>query len=176
MLISIMLAWIVTIGSVIALLWVLTRMALRRRGEGSPNGEDDRAEFSLERYQPMGRLLGDEDLLFLKSQPGYRSEMGSRWERERRRIFRLYLTELKSDFRHLHRQARELVANADAGSAGLVETLMKQQIRFLWVTTALECRLALQRVGLGKADVTPLMELIDAMRADLAQRTSPLPA
>ena len=52
------------------------------------------AEFSLERYQPMGRLLGDEDLLFLKSQPGYRSELGSRWERERRRIFRLYLTEL----------------------------------------------------------------------------------
>jgi hypothetical protein len=57
-----------------------------------------------------------------------------------------------------------------------VETLMKQQVAFLRVTTALECRLALQRVGLGKADVAPLMQLIDAMRADLAQRTSPLAA
>jgi len=168
-------AWIVTLGSVAGLFLLLFRLALRRRRHATWHVEEN-AEFSLDRYQPMGRLLGDEDLLFLKSQPGYRPEIGARWERERRQIFRSYLKELKSDFRHLHAQARELVANSGADSAGLVETLMKQQLAFLRVTAALECRLALQRVGLGKADVAPLMELIDAMRADLAQRTSPLTA
>jgi len=169
------LAWFVTLGSVAGLLLLLFRLASRRRRAASWHVEE-KAAFSLDRYQPMGRLLGDEDLLFLKSQPGYRPAMGARWERERRQIFRSYLRELKSDFRHLHAQARELVANSGADSASLVETLMKQQMAFFRVTTALECRLVLQRVGLGKADVAPLMQLIDAMRADLAQRTSLLTA
>jgi hypothetical protein len=168
-------AWFVTLGSVAGLFILLFRLAMRRRRQATWQVEE-KAEFSLDRYQPMGRLLGDEDLLFLKSQPGYRPEIGARWKRERRQIFRFYLNELKGDFRHLHAQARELVANSDADSAGLVETLMKQHLAFLRVTTALECRLVLQRVGLGKADVAPLMELIDSMRADLAQRTSPLTA
>ena len=168
-------AWFVTLGSIAALFLLLFRLAYRRRW-AAPRHVEEKAAFSMDRYEPMGRLLGNEDLLFLKSQPGYRPDIGARWERERRQIFRFYLNELKSDFRHLHSQARELVANSDADSAGLVETLMKQQMAFFRVTTALECRLVLQRVGLGKADVAPLMQLIDAMRADLAQRTSPLTA
>src|ERR1700681_2738023 len=168
-------AWIVTLGSVAGLFVLLFRLALRRRRSASGHVEE-RAAFSMDRYQPMGRLLGDEDLLFLKTQPGYRPEIGARWKRERLQIFRFYLNELKSDFRYLHAQARDLVANSAADSAGLVDTLMKQQMAFFRVTTALECRLVLQRVGLGKADVAPLMQLIDAMRADLAQRTSPLTA
>jgi len=124
----------------------------------------------------MGRLLAEEDLAFLKSQPGYSAAAGARWKRERHRIFRLYLGELKDDFRRLHAQARELVAQSGADSADLVEVLMKQQIQFVRATTALEFRLALHRMGMGTVDVTPFMELIGAMRADLAQRTAPLMA
>jgi len=51
--------------------------------------------------------------------------------------------------------------------------LMKQQMKFLMVTTALECRLALQWMGIGRVDITPLIELVEAMRLDLAQRTAP---
>ena len=116
------------------------------------------------------------DLAFLQAQPGYRAEMGARWKRERRRLFRLYLQELKSDFRRLHAQAREMVAQSGAESAGLVEVLMKQQMIFLRATAALEFRLALQAMGIGKVDVAPFMQLIEAMRVDLAQRTAPLTA
>jgi len=169
---SLMLAWVVTVGSLTGLLWVLARMILRGRSAATLDREET-AGFSLDRYQSMGRLLAEEDLVFLKSQPGYRAEMGARWKRERRRIFRLYLAELKADFRKLHAQARELVAGSEADSAALVEVLMKQQFTFMMATTALEFRLALQWIGIGRVDIRPLVELIEAMRIDLAQRTAP---
>ena len=124
----------------------------------------------------MAALLADDDLAFLQVQPGYRAAMGARWKRERRRLFRLYLQELKSDFRRLHAQAREMVAQSGAESAGLVEVLMKQQVIFLRATSALEFRLALQAMGIGKVDVAPFMQIIEAMRVDLAQRIEPLTA
>ena len=170
---TLVLAWVVTVGSLAGLLWVSTRMILRRRRSSATPDSDETAGFSLDRYRPMGRLMAEEDLVFLKSQPGYRAEMGERWKRERRRIFRLYLAELKADFRRLHAHARELVAASGADSAGLVDVLMKQQITFLMATTALEFRLALQGIGVGKVDITPLIELIEAMRVDLAQRAAP---
>jgi hypothetical protein len=166
------LAWVVTVGSLTGLLWVLTRMILRRRSAATQDS-DEAPGFSLDRYQPMGRLMAEEDLVFLKSQPGYRAEMGARWKRERRRIFRLYLAELKADFRRLHAHARELVAGSGADSAALVEVLIKQQMTFMMATAALEFRLAMQRIGVGKVDITPLIELVEAMRVDLAQRTAP---
>jgi len=172
---SLMLAWVVTVGSLTGLIWVLTRMILRRRQSSATLDSDETAAFSLDRYQPMGHLMAEEDLVFLKSQPGYRAEIGERWKRERRRIFRLYLAELKADFRRLHAHARELVASSGADSAALVEVLIKQQVTFLRATTALEFRLALQQIGVGKVDITPLIELVEAMRVDLAQVTAPHP-
>lgn len=124
----------------------------------------------------MAALLADDDLAFLQAQPGYRAAIGARWKRERRRLFRLYLQELKSDFRGLHAQAREMIAQSGAESAGLVEVLLKQQMIFLRATVALEFRLALQAMGIGRVDVVPFMQLIEAMRVDLARRTAPLTA
>jgi hypothetical protein len=146
-------------------------MILYRRRSSPDSDETD--SFSLDRYQPMGHLMAEEDLVFLKAQPGYRAEIGERWKRERRRIFRLYLAELKADFRRLHAHARQLVAGSGADSAALVEVLMKQQFTFLMATTALEFRLALQQIGIGKVDITPLIEMVEAMRVDLAQMTAP---
>ena len=171
---TLMLAWVVTVGSLILLLWVLTRMILRRHSTATLNS-DETDGFSLDRYQPMGRLMAEEDLVFLKSQPGYRAEMGVRWKRERRRIFRLYLAELKADFRRLHAEARQLVAGSGADAAPLVEILVKQQLTFAMAIRALEFRLALQWIGIGRVDITPLIEMVEAMRLDLAQRTAVQP-
>jgi hypothetical protein len=169
-------AWVITVGSLAGLLWWLTRLAQSRRHSPAWTGDDSSAHFSLDRYQPMVALFADDDLAFLQAQPGYRGEMGTRWKRERRRLFRLYLYELKSDFRRLHREARELVAQSGAESAGLAEMLMRQQLTFQRATMALEFRLALHAMGIGKVDVAPFMQLIEAMRVDLAQRTAPLMA
>ena len=169
---TVVLAWVVTVGSLILLLWVLTRMLLRRRSFATLDS-DETDGFSLDRYQPMERLMTEEDLVFLKSQPGYRAEIGDRWKREGRQIFRLYLGELKTDFRRLHAHTRELVAASGADSSALAEVLMKQQVTFLMATTALEFRLALHWIGVGQVDITPLTELLEVMRVELAQRTAP---
>jgi hypothetical protein len=137
---------------------------------------NDSEGFSLERYEPMSRLLAEEDFLFLAAQPGYRPEMGAKLRRERRRIFRLYLRELAQDFHGLHRQARALVAESHAEHSGLVGLLMHQQITFWRAMAGIELRLAASRLNLANVDVRGLLDSIEAMRLDLARLAAPVPA
>jgi hypothetical protein len=166
------LSWLAVAGSFATLLGVVVWMLVRQRQTNVDvidGALDDSLGFKIESYRPMERLLADEDLIFLQSQPGYRREMGERWKRERRRIFRLYFKELKRDFRRLHAEARGLVARADADSADLVRVLMHQRWTFLRATAHLEFRLALAWVGIGKVDAAPLIELMEAMRANVSR-------
>jgi hypothetical protein len=167
------LGWAATAGSLATVAGLVIWLRLRGRRANAADAADGSWEFSLENYGSMGRLLAEEDLVFLRSQPGYRPEMGARWKRERHRLFRLYLTELKHDFPRLHAQARTLVAHSDADSADLVGVLMRQELTFMRALAGLELRLLLQRAGVGKVDVAPLIELLEAMRLDLAYRTAP---
>ena len=113
---------------------------------------DDSADFSLDRYQPMATPLG-------RRRPGLSESRSQVIERKWARAgsangggsFGYISAELKADFRRLHAQAREMVAESGADSAGLVEVLMKQQFTFCVATTALEFRLALQSMGIGQS-------------------------
>jgi hypothetical protein len=170
-----MTAWVgislaVTVGALLVLSATITWIWWQKRA--TEDGEDSGA-FSIHRYQPMEHLLSDDDFAFLSSQPGYTPEIGARWKRERRHIFKLYLGEMRRDFLRLHAEARLMAANADAESAELVGTLMAQQITFWRAMAGLELRLALRRAGIGKVDVRPLLELLEAMRADLARLNAP---
>jgi len=167
-----MAAWVITLGSFLILSATIARMWWQRRGKKPVGGRETRA-FSIARYQPMEHLLSEQDFEFLASQRGYQPEIGARWRRERRRIFRLYLEELKQDFRQLHAEARGMAAHADAKSADLLGILMHQQITFWRAMAGLELRLALRAAGIGKVDVRPLLELLEAMRADLARVSAP---
>jgi hypothetical protein len=174
------LSWVAAAGSFAALLAVVAWMLVRRRRAENPgviadvigNDGDDSLGFDIERYRPMERLLAEEDFVFLESQPGYRAEIGKHWKRERRRIFRLYLAELRCDFGRLHARARRLVADGEAGSDDLVWMLMRQRWTFLCATAHLEVRLALAGAGIGTVDAGPLIGMLDAMRADLTRRSA----
>ncbi len=102
-------------------------------GSAAPEGRMSHSRSA--KYQPMARLLAEEDFQFLKSQPGYRPAIGARLLRQRRRIFRLYLRELAADFHRLHAEAREIVANSQQPDADLVWVLMRQQVTFWRVMT-----------------------------------------
>jgi hypothetical protein len=166
-------SWAVTVGAILILSATITWIWWQRRGKRAADDGGDAGAFSIHRYQPMEHLLSEDDFAFLSSQPGYTPEIGARWKRERRHIFRLYLNDLRRDFLRLHAEARAMAANADAESAELVGTLMGQQITFWRAMAGLELRLALRSVGIGTVDVRPLLELLEAMRADLARLNAP---
>ena len=58
--------------------------------------------FSVATYRPMERLLSEDDIRFLKSQPGYEPNMEKVLRSDRRKIFRTYLRSLGRDFNRLH--------------------------------------------------------------------------
>jgi hypothetical protein len=144
---------------------------------GTVSGESGDSEgFSLDRYEPMSRLLAEDDFVFLAAQPGYRPEMGAKLRRERRRIFRLYLRELARDFRSLHREARAMVAESQAEYSDLVGLLIRQRLVFIRAMGLVELRLTVSRFSLGNVDVRGLLESMEAMRLDLARIIAPAAA
>jgi hypothetical protein len=162
-------SWAVTVGALLVLSATIAWMWWQRREKRAIHNGGDSGAFSIHRYQPMEHLLSEDDFAFLSAQPGYTPEIGARWKRERRHIFRLYLNDLRRDFLRLHAEARAMAANADAESAELVGILMRQQVTFWRAMAGLELRLALRAAGIGKVNVRPLLELLEAMRADLAR-------
>jgi hypothetical protein len=138
-----------------------------------PAGGRDMEGFSLARYEPMLRLLRDDDLEFLAAQPGYKPEIGKKLRADRRRIFRLYLTELVSDFRRLHATARLAVADSPAENSKLVGVLMRQEVTFWTALAIVEARLMLPGV---QVDVRGFVETVEAMRVDLARLNAPAAA
>jgi hypothetical protein len=135
--------------------------------------EGEQGEFSLARYEPMARLLSEEDLQFVKAQPGYRPEIGKKFSRERRRIFRLYLEELARDFHRLHASARAMVATLPAENAALVGVLIRQKYRFWMEIVALEARLTFT---FGSVDVSGLVNAVASMHAEVSRLSAPAAA
>jgi hypothetical protein len=141
---------------------------------------DERADFSLSRYEPMARLMNDEDLRFLKTQPGFKPEMGKKFIRERRRIFRLYLRELAGEFHRLHAHARAVVASLPSEHSPLVGMLLRQQLRFRYEMAAVELRLSLDGMGVGafagSLDARGLVSAIGRMHEEISRLASPAAA
>jgi hypothetical protein len=134
---------------------------------------EEQVEFSLDRYEPMASLLSDGDLFFLKAQPGYTAEIGRKFSRERRRIFRLYLRELERDFSRLHAHARLVVASLSAEHASLVGILIRQQIRFWYEMAAVEMRLSLSWAGVTSVDARGLVEALGMMHVEINRLAAP---
>lgn len=132
---------------------------------------EQQVEFSPARYEPMARLMSDEDLRFLKAQPGFSPEIGKKFKRERRRIFRLYLQSLAGDFHRLHARARAVVASLPAENSILVGILLRQQVRFWYELAAVEMHLSLSWTG--ALDPRPLLEAVGAMHAELSRLSAP---
>ena len=154
--------------------WVTHRLLCYRRSSDSQEtlSEVSSEDSVLDRYRPMTRLLGSEDLDYLASRPGYRPEMGTRLRRSRRKIFRMYLAELSADFQNLHTRARRVAAEAPEEHADLAALLVTQQVAFWKAVAMIEIRLALSWAGVAPADTTGLVALVARLQQTVAA-TSP---
>jgi hypothetical protein len=156
--------------------WVSHRLLGYRSTWNTPEAiTEGFPETSLDRYRPMTRLLDSEDLRFVASRPGYRTEVGARLRDSRRRIFRMYLAELSADFQRLHAGARRMAAEAPEQHAGLIPVLMWQQIAFWRSLAAIELRLALSWAGLAPTDARGLLKIVEDLQRALAS-AAPTPA
>lgn len=104
------------------------------------------AEFSVEAYRPMERLLLEDDIHFLRRQIGFEPHMEKRLRVDRRRVFRAYLRNLTADFRLLHRAARILVSQHPEDRPDLAAGLVRQQLLFWWRLAGVHTRLCLNAV------------------------------
>ena len=151
--------------------WAWIRLSPRK---GATRDFEASGGFSMERYEPMKRLLAGEDLQFLRKHAC--GKIAARWDRARHRVFRQYLRDLSVDFNRLHAHARALVSESPEQYSDLVGMLMRQQVAFLRAMAGVELRLALHSVGIGTVDVRSLIGVIDSMRLELERSVAPASA
>jgi len=163
-----LLIWVVaTVGAGLVALGVVAWFRLDEYGRARRRSRPDE-EWSLERYQPLARLLSGEDAESLR-QSTRCPQVAARWERSRRRIARLYLRELAVDFHRLHSKARALVAQSPEQYSVLLPILFNQQLAFRWALVMIELRLALGGLNVTAASVEKLIGAIETMHREMSR-------
>jgi hypothetical protein len=129
--------------------------------------------FSLESYAPMERLLGEGDVKFLASQPGYRPEIGRRLMAERRKIFAAYLVHLVRDFNQLVEVGKLMIVYSTRDKQEFARQLWRQQVSFYFAVCSVRLRLALYPLGWSGADPHRLVAAVTAMRDQVVMLATP---
>jgi len=117
-------------------------------------------ELSIERYRPMLRLLDDEELRFLRSQPGFTPKIVAQFRRQRCQIFRGCLRSLSIDFGRICMALKLLMLQASTDRPDLASALIRGQVAFACGVLVVHVRLALYTCGIGTVDVTELVKSI----------------
>jgi hypothetical protein len=130
-------------------------------------------ELSIERYRPMLRLLDDEELRFLRSQPGFTPEIVAQFRRQRCQIFRGCLRSLSIDFGRISMALKLLMSQASTDRPDLASALIRGQVSFACGMVVVHAQLVLYKCGIGSVDVTELLkavqDLFDARLIALAK-------
>ena len=156
-----------TSGSAVTLALIRAKRYLNLDGNAM-----GRESFSPAHYEPMKRLLSEEDFDFLKQKPGVSPALIRRMRLQRRKVFRAYLLELASDFNKLHEEARLMLTVAPEEYSDLVGILMRSQLRFWSALAGVEMRLTLHAMGIGRVDIRGLLAPLETLNAAV-HRTSP---
>lgn len=119
---------------------------------------------SVDRYRPMLRLLGDEDLEFVSANGSLHRTLRAR----RRQLFRSYLRCLARDYSLLLAGVRAVIVQSGVDRPDLVRALAKNRVLFAITLYKVEFRLALHAVGVGKVDISGLVDTLEALRAQVS--------
>ncbi len=122
-------------------------------------------QFSAARYQPMERLLNNQDYLFLASQRGYQPSIARRLRRQRIRIFQAYLGGMIGDFQRLLNAARHIVVYSPNDQLTFAATLWRFRLRFYASVVAVEGRVLLHIFGIGHVDARRLLGNLERMHS-----------
>jgi hypothetical protein len=118
----------------------------------------------VSRYKPMLRLLSGDDLEFVAVNPSLRRKIGSR----RRELFRAYLRCLTKDYARLLAGIRRLMVESGVERPDLAKALAKNRMLFAVALCRIEIHLQLHALGVGKVDVSGLVNALDALRGTVS--------
>jgi hypothetical protein len=153
------------VGSAVACTGFMGATALvlsKLRAPATPSTEKANERVSSGYYKPMARLLA-EDLKSLES-AGFTPRQIRQLRASRRRAFRTYLSDLQSDFRALHGEARLMARDAAADQTDLPVELVKVAVAFHYSVLRAHTQLAAHSVGLRAPDAARLLQPAEWMR------------
>ena len=116
------------------------------------------------RYRPMVRLLSDEDAALVSRDKALARKLRA----QRREIFRGYLNCLTKDYARLLHGVRMAMVRSGEDRPDLARALAKNRMLFTLALCRIEYRLLLHQAGLGKVDVSGLVDAIDALCAQVS--------
>jgi hypothetical protein len=159
---SLFIALLMVIAAGSAALLLLTRMRLLDSVAQSRTRLPDAG-----RYQPMLRLLEDEDLEFA----GANRALKGRIRAQRRELFRGYLRCLTKDYARLLAGLRGLIVESGVDRPDLAKALAKNRMMFALALCRIEVNLQLHALGVGRVDVSGLVDALDALRGAVSVMT-----
>ena len=112
------------------------------------------------RYRPMLRLMAEDDFDFLAGNPKLLRSLRT----ERRKLFRNYLTSLTREYGRLLAGIRLVMVQSRVDRPDLVRALAKNRMLFTLAICRIEYRLAMQSLGLGRVDISGVVEAFDRLR------------
>lgn len=121
-------------------------------------------DFSVSKYRPMQRLLNREDYQFLAAQRGYDPSIAKTLRKDRRRVFRSYLSAMHRDFDRLYYTAKSVAVHAQVDQSQLLQALVTQRAVFIWAMFLVNFRLTLNAVGVDSINTQPLFEALESLR------------
>ena len=124
-------------------------------------------DLSVDRYQPMTRLLGEEDLRFLRSRSGSNTRAFAEFRRQRCEVFQSYLRCLHSDFQRVCMALKIIMVQSRYDRPELARVLIRSQRAFVFGLMMVQVRVLLYRWGVASVEVGGLLSLFDAARLEL---------
>ncbi|HLK48245.1 MAG TPA: hypothetical protein VKT49_08930 [Bryobacteraceae bacterium] len=124
-------------------------------------------ELSTDRYQPMLRLLDEDELRFLSRQPGFTPKLAAQFRRQRCEVFRGYLRSLSRDFTRVSIALKLLMVQASSDRPDLAAALIRTRVAFTFALVAVHLHVILYSLGLGSVNASNLLRLFDGIRLEL---------
>jgi len=142
---------------------IFLQFILKMRSLGSVETRSA-SSLAADRYRPMLRLLSNDDLAFVAANRKTRKAFRAR----RRELFRGYLGYLTRDYAHLLAGVRWAMVQSGADRPDLARAMAKNRVLFAIATCKIEFSLALHAAGVGKVDISGLVEALEALRGQVS--------
>ena len=167
-----------TFGILLAFLFLVAigwGLALRRLRSGGgevavaplPIADEPVEEF----YRPMARLFTPRDIEFLHEQGGYTRKMDRRLRLHRQKVLRLYLGQIRGDFRALQRYCRQLARSSRNWELGSLA--QRQLVVFYGVYFALHVRCLFGSFAYVRVDTRDLVSSLRSLQQGLRAAMEP---